>query len=168
MLIIVLVVSPAPRNGIIVVVLVLIDAYLIVILVLVAVILAMMYIVGVIGLQLLAAFAELEMGNNAQVLLNYLKDIHHYNKNIYKSNQHSFQCIHYSYSNWHNLDNILYTYSSWCDNLGKSQKNQVRSLYYLYKLYKMCSYHNNNYLYMNLHRLYYNFGNFGNHDKAHS
>ena len=89
-------------------------------------------------------------------------------KNIYNNNQHSFQCIHYSYRNWHNLDNILYTYSSWCDNLSKSQKKQVRSLYHLYKLYKMCSYHNNNYLYRNLHKLDYNFGNFGNHDKARS
>ena len=64
MLIIVLVVSPVPRNGIIVAVLVLIDAYLIVILVLVVVILAMMYIVGVIGLLVVVEAAKLEMESN--------------------------------------------------------------------------------------------------------
>ena len=81
---------------------------------------AMMYIVGVIGLQVVVAVAEMEMENNVQVMFNYLNNIHYYNKNIYNNSQHSFQYIHYSYSNWHNLDNILHTYSSLCDNLNKS------------------------------------------------
>ena len=63
-LIIVLVVTPAPRNGIIVVFLVLIDAYLIVILVLVVAIHAMMYIVGAIGLLVVVEAAKLEMESN--------------------------------------------------------------------------------------------------------
>ena len=63
-LIIVLVVSPAPRNGIIVAVLVYLDVYLIVTLVIAVVILAMMYIVGVIGLLVVVEAAKLEMESN--------------------------------------------------------------------------------------------------------
>ena len=58
------VVSPAPRNGIIVVVLVLIDAYLIVILVLAVVMIIMMSLAGAIGFLVVVEDAELEMESN--------------------------------------------------------------------------------------------------------
>ena len=67
--------------------------------VMVVVILVMMYLVGVICLLLIPEAAELVMEYNAQALLNYLNSIHYYNKNIYKSNQHNFQCSHYRCNN---------------------------------------------------------------------
>ena len=72
----------------------------------------MIYTVGANCLLLVVVAAMLEMETNVQVMLKYLNNIHYYKNNIYKNSLHSFQCIHYSYSNLHNLDNILYTYSS--------------------------------------------------------
>ena len=60
---------------------------------------AMMYIVGVNCLLLITEAAELEMEYNAQIMLNYLNNIHYYKHNIYKSNQHNFQCSHYRCNN---------------------------------------------------------------------
>ena len=123
---------------------------------------AMMYIVGVNCLLLITEAAELEMEYNVQIMLNYLKSIHYYKYNIYKSIQHNFQCSHYSCNSYHNLDNILYIYRSWCNLEYMGNYNNLP-----YKLYNQYSYHNNNQLCMNLRRLCYNFDNFGNYNKAH-
>ena len=67
LVIVLLVVTPAPHNGV-----------MVVIFVLAVVMIAMMYIAGVIGLLVFMEAVELETVNNAQVLFNYLKNIANY------------------------------------------------------------------------------------------
>ena len=84
------------RNGV-VVVLVYLDVYLIVILAITEVAIhAMMCLVGVIGLLVVVEAVELETVNNAQVLLNYLNNIHCYN---HGNNQYTNSNNYYNYNN---------------------------------------------------------------------
>ena len=76
---------------------------LLVIYVLAVVMIAMMSIAGAIGLLVVVEAVELETGNNAQVLLNYLKSIHRY---INYKNYNKYSNNHYMYgNNQHSLNN---------------------------------------------------------------
>ena len=70
---------------------------------------AMMYIVGVIGLLVLVVVAELETESNVQIGLNYLNNNNHYMYGKFHSNYSIFDNL-YKYHNYENLHNFHYDY----------------------------------------------------------
>ena len=79
------------------------DVYLDVIVVIAVVMIVMMCIIGVFYLLVITEAAELEMGNNAQALLNYLNNIVSYKfGNLY------IYCNYCSLYNYHNNHYSIY------------------------------------------------------------